>query len=326
MAETHRNQTAVLHRVPVAFLIFNRPQFTARVFDAIARVEPSRLLVVGDGPRSDHPRDERLVREARAVIERVDWPCEVLTCYSDVNLGCKRRCTSGLDWVFSQVDEAIILEDDCLPEPTFFPYCEQLLDRYRDDERMQMVSGSSGLYPERFTSHSYYFSRIYHIWGWATWARAWRHYDIEMRRWPELRETRWLEDHLKGEAQAQLARQIFDLTHSEDIDVWDFQWVFTGWLNDGLSVVPSVNLISNIGYGESATHEHHLRHPQANRPTRPIAFPLDHPPEVEVLEEADRAEWALAYPDHFQRKRFPRRLIGALRRMPTRLRTRTVTR
>src|SRR5579884_2116005 len=283
--------------VSVAFLIFNRPRFTDRVFAAIAGAQPRRLLVVADGPRPDHPEDERLVAQARAVISRVDWPCEVLTNYSDVNLGCGRRIASGLDWVFDSVPEAIILEDDCLPHPDFFPFCEELLERYRSDPRVHMISGAN-LAGWR-GPYSYHFSRSYHIWGWASWRRAWKYYDFEMRDWPRLRETDWLRRHLRDARAAQIAELLFNDTYAGRIRQWDFQWAFSGWLRNAVSIIPSTNLVTNIGFGDAATHLRSADHPFAGLPPEPMAFPLQHPSEVEVCEEADRAAWdrvAARYP------------------------------
>lgn len=301
--------------VPVAFLIFNRPELTARVWASIARARPPRLFVVGDGPRDGHPDDKDLVAQARAVIEQVDWPCEVLTCYSDINLGCGRRIATGLDWVFSHTDAAIILEDDCLPDITFFRYCEELLDRYRHDKRVHMISGTNvtGL----SGPHSYHFSRCYHIWGWATWSRAWRHYDYEMRRWPELRETDWLAKHVTNERAMSVAQLYFDETYAGRIDQWDFQWAFCGWLQDAFSVIPSSNLVRNIGYGAAATHELDDRHPFADLPTQAMSFPLRHPPGVEVMESADMETWARllpVFPDLANRDRPWQRVAAAVRR------------
>lgn len=294
-------------------MIFNRPDCTARVLEAVSRAKPPVLLVVADGPRAEHPGDERLVVEARALIDRVDWPCEVFTCYSDVNLGCGRRVASGLDWVFSKVPEAIILEDDCLPHPTFFRYCEELLRRYGDDERVHMIGGSNptGMHG----GYSYHFSRSYHIWGWASWARAWRHYDYEMREWPRLRETDWLKRHLGDRRAVRLARFWFDATYARPTQ-WDFQWTFSGWLGDALAVTPSVNLVSNIGYGEGATHLHDVKHPFAGLPVHSMSFPLRHPPRVEAFDDADRATWDILAPRfaRARRVRVRRRMAGYLTR------------
>jgi hypothetical protein len=286
-------------RTPVALMIFNRPAPTARVLEAIARAQPPLLLVVGDGPRPAHPEDRRLCEQTRAVIERVDWRCEVRTDYSGLNLGCKRRIVSGLNWVFDQVEEAIVLEDDTLPEPSFFGYCEELLERYRGDRRVQMISGTNVLPPARGDRHSYRFSRCYHVWGWASWARAWRQYDLEMRRWPALRDSGWLERLLGDEREAALVRQFFDRAHAGEVPTWDIQWVFSSWSSGGLSVLPAVNLVTNIGFGAGAAHEQNPRHRLANLPARPIELPLRHPPSIAVDEEADHQVWRQVYPAWF---------------------------
>jgi hypothetical protein len=307
-------------KAPVALLIFNRPVCTARVLDAIADARPPVLFVVGDGPRPDNPADERLVAEARAVIDRVDWPCEIVTCYSDFNLGCGRRVASGLDWVFANVGEAIVLEDDCVPHPTFFRYCEELLERYRDDERVHMIGGSNPL-GER-DSYSYHFSWSYPIWGWASWARAWKHYDYEMREWPRLRESDWLTDRLGDRRAVELARFWFDATHAGTIKQWDFQWTFSGWLRNSVAVTPSVNLVTNIGFGNDATHLHDVNDPFAGVEAQPIDFPLRHPPRVAVVDGTDRAVWDVLAASFEQGRRggFQRRIVSHLTGAPGRLR------
>lgn len=283
-------------QAPVVLIIFNRPDPTSRVLDAIASVKPRRLFVVADGPRADHPEDERLVAETRALIDRVDWAAEVMTCYSDVNLGCTRRISSGLNWVFEQTPRAIILEDDCLPDPSFFPYCEELLQRYEDATDVQMISGTNAVGARGL--YSYHFSRTFNIWGWATWARSWRDYDEDMRPWLELRETDWLERLLQDEKGARVARVLLDET-SEGRKPWDFHWTFRGWMRGAVSITPSVNLVSNIGFGAGATHQRDASHPQATRPLGSMSFPMTHPPGIEVLKEADRAIWAAMHPRFF---------------------------
>ncbi|OGV76694.1 MAG: hemolytic protein HlpA-like protein [Lentisphaerae bacterium RIFOXYB12_FULL_65_16] len=261
---------------PVAFLIFNRPETTARVFEAIRRVRPPKLLVVADGPRSDREGENEKCRAARSVIERVDWPCEVITNYADTNLGCRTRISSGLDWVFANVDEAIILEDDCLPDPSFFPFCEELLARYRDDDRIMMISGDNFQFGRRRGPQSYYFSQYTHIWGWATWKRAWRRYDVGMKLWPTVREGEWLFDILGDRRSVTYWTNIFDRVHQEKINTWDCQWMFSCWLESGLSIMPCTNLVSNIGFASDATHTSR-RSPFSNMAVVPTRFPLQHP-------------------------------------------------
>jgi len=234
-------------RTPVAFLIFNRPDTTERVFDKISRARPTKLLVVGDGPREERPGEREKCAAVRAIVERVDWDCEVLTNYSEENLGCRRRISSGLDWVFGLVDEAIILEDDCLPHPSFFRFCEELLARYREDERIMMISGTNYFLDRTRIGESYFFARYYAIWGWASWARAWGRYDPSMEEWGKLREEDILEAFFPRQDMRKHFSRMLDDAYFGRIDTWDIQWVATCLLNNGLSIVPRVNLVSNLG-------------------------------------------------------------------------------
>jgi hypothetical protein len=274
-----------LTSAPVAFFIFNRPDLTARVFAEITRAKPSMLLVVADGPRSSE--EQRKCAEARSIIDQVDWDCEVRTNYSDVNLGCKRRMSSGLDWVFEQREEAIILEDDCVPDPSFFPFCVELLERYRNDKRIAMISGDNFQLGRKRTKHSYYFSRYMHVWGWASWRRAWRHYDVEMKRWPALRKTPWLMTMVDDAAQLEYWRGIFDEVFSGKLDTWDYQWFFACWTQNSLAAVPNSNLVSNIGFGMAATHTTELDSPVADLATLPMSMPLSHPRKIMRHRQAD---------------------------------------
>lgn len=273
---------------PVALLVFNRPDTTAQVFSAIAGARPSRLLVVADGPRSHRPGEAEACAAARAITEQVNWPCAVSRDYSETNLGCARRVASGLNWVFEQVEEAIILEDDCVPHPTFFPYCEELLGRYRDDERVMHVGGTNVRGGRRIGDGSYYFSRYVHVWGWATWRRAWRHFDLPMAHWPGLRAGSLLEAVLADPWAARCWRQIFDAAYSRTIDTWDYAWVFACWRQNGLAVIPNENLVSNIGFCPEATHTWDPNSPAAELPTAALEFPLREPAAVVPDLAADR--------------------------------------
>ncbi len=183
-----------LIKTPVVVIIFKRTDTTEKVFEAIRLAKPPKLFVIADGPRADHPGEAEKCEAARAIIERVDWECEVLKNYSDTNLGCAKRVSSGLDWVFSNVEEAIILEDDCVPHLTFFPFCEELLEKYRYDTRIASISGQNVQFGRERTNYSYYFSRYNHCWGWATWRRAWQHFDFDMKLWPEIKKGHLLDD------------------------------------------------------------------------------------------------------------------------------------
>ena len=296
---------------PVALLIFNRPDTTERVFNAIAKARPPKLLVVADGPRPQREGEAELCAQTRAIINRVDWDCEVITEFADSNMGCKRRVASGIDWIFEQVEEAIILEDDCLPDPSFFRYCEEMLTRYRDNERVGMVSGGNLQFGRQRGSGSYYFSKYTHIWGWASWRRAWKHYDRDLTLWPAFRDQGLLTQLFETSGEQEYWRNSFQWVHEGSLDTWDVSWTFTALTHGLLQVVPNVNLISNIGFGANATHTHVVG-VHANMPTQPIEFPLVHPTFVLADIEADRyiAQDQLA-PSFMKRKwRRLQRMLG----------------
>jgi hypothetical protein len=273
---------------PIVLIIFNRPCVTAKVFEAIRKVRPKQLLVIADGPRSDHKTDSEFCRAARAVIEKVDWDCEVLENYSDINLGCKQRVSSGINWVFSMVNEAIILEDDCLPHPSFFRFCTELLDLYRNDERIMAISGNNLQFGENTTQYSYYFSRFNHIWGWATWKRAWQHYDVEMRYFSQLKNTNWLNSILINRRAKKCWEKQFEEAYLGRIDTWDYAWTFACWLQNGLTILPEANLVSNLGFGEDATHTKDVQSRYSNIAVKAVDFPLSHPPFMVCNWQADR--------------------------------------
>lgn len=236
-------------KTPVAFFIFNRPDLTQRVFTAIAAHRPPRLFVVADGPRCDV--EAGMCEQARAVLNQINWPCELETNFSVTNLGCKRRVSSGLDWVFSRVDEAIILEDDCLPHADFFSFCHEMLERYRENDRVMSISGDC-FAPFGEITTDYLFSRYVHIWGWATWRRAWQHYDVEMKMWPRYK--RKMNKYFTSTNEARYWTMMFNEVASGRLDTWDVQWQFACLINQGLSIVPRSNLISNLGFRHDATH------------------------------------------------------------------------
>jgi hypothetical protein len=267
---------------PVVLLIFRRPQMTERVVRALSAVKPRKLLVVADGPRLERPGEHEQCRAAREVIDRIDWDCEILRHYSDVNLGCGLRPATGISWAFEQVEEAIILEDDCVPHPTFFRFCGELLERYGDDERVMHVAGSTLSRVPVPTAFSYTFSRFNVAWGWATWRRAWRHFDQTLQTWPTLGDTSWLLDVLGERAAVEYWSRVFQHAYDArgNVSYWDHQWTFACWANRGLSIAPRVNLVSNIGCGPDATHTFNERDRVSNLPAVELPFPLVHPPHV----------------------------------------------
>ncbi|BAW97785.1 methyltransferase FkbM (plasmid) [[Synechococcus] sp. NIES-970] len=275
-------------KTPVAFLVFNRPDTTQQVFNSICQAKPPKLLVVADGPRETHPDDAAKCAAVRAIIDTVDWDCEVLTNYSDINLGCKNRVSSGLDWVFKEVEEAIILEDDCLPDQSFFPFCEELLEKYRDTEKIMAISGDNFQFSKKRTEYSYYFSIYNHCWGWATWRRAWQHYDVSMKQWGQINQIEFLNKNFLNFWAAKYWQNKFNQTYLDKINTWDYQWTFTCWQKNGLTILPEVNLVKNIGFDSSGTHTTSKFNLYANLETTPISFPLKHPTEIVQCQIADR--------------------------------------
>lgn len=272
---------------PVAFIIFNRPDTTARVFAEIAKAKPPKLLVIGDGPRATRDGEAERVAATRAIIDQVDWDCEVLTNYTDANLGCKMRVSSGLDWVFEQVEEAIILEDDCLPDPSFFRFCQELLERYRHDERVALISGDNFQFGRKRTDASYYFSRYNHIWGWASWRRAWKHYDRDSKIWPAIRAADELRQFAFSKEEALYWDRVFQGVYDHSVDTWDSQWTLAIFAHGMVNVVPSVNMIKNIGFGPQATHTLGMSI-YADMKTVGMSFPLIHPIVRAANNEADK--------------------------------------
>lgn len=262
----------------VILIVFNRPNTTQKVFEAIRQFKPDQLLVIADGPRADFPDDVEKCNAAREIVEQVDWNCQVMKNYSQENLGTQLRISSGLNWAFEIVEQAIILEDDCLPHPSFFQFCEELLERYRDDERIMTISGNNFQFGRKRTEYSYYFSRYTLIWGWATWRRAWQHNDIKMEHWVSVRDGSWLEDILDDSKAVKYWSKLFQNTYEGNIDSWAFPWIFNCWIQNALTILPNVNLVSNIGFSADACNTKDIYSPFANHPTQAMEFPLKHPP------------------------------------------------
>ncbi|OFZ79300.1 MAG: hypothetical protein A2583_00755 [Bdellovibrionales bacterium RIFOXYD1_FULL_53_11] len=261
---------------PVVFIIYNRPDTTQKVFEKISRFKPSTLLVIADGPRPDRREDRDLCVKTRSIIDGINWKCTLLKNFSDQNLGCKDRVSSGLTWAFKQVEEAIILEDDVLPSDSFFPYCDELLDKYRNDTRLMMISGTQ-FYPANIRGgYSYCFSKWSQIWGWASWRRAWNTYDAGLSSWPLFKSEGQLKNAGLDLKSCMYWTRILDKMHRGAVDTWDHQWSFNMLSHGGLAIQPKINLITNIGFGTGATHTKVVNR-YANMRREELNFPLKHP-------------------------------------------------
>jgi SAM-dependent methyltransferase len=273
---------------PVSFHIFNRPRVTQRVFNVIRMVKPRYLFVTADGPRKNVPQDAENCKAVRELVEKnIDWQCELYKNYSEVNKGSYKSTSGGITWVFQNVEEAIILEDDCLPSLSFFRFCRELLDYYQANTRIGMISGNNFLPGMQGYEYSYYFSIYTHMWGWATWKRTWDAINLDMIGWEQFRDKGGLKKIFSDEHAIRYWHNIFQSMYDKKRQHWDYKLLLSAFMNDTLTILPSLNLVSNIGAGKDATNCKFVtwRH---NLPANNVVFPLKHPPHIERLRQADQ--------------------------------------
>lgn len=277
---------------PVAVVIFKRPEPLKQLLDVIRKVEPPEMYVVADGPRDHVDGEARKVQETREFVEEnIDWECEVKKNYADENLGGPVRYPTGLDWVFENTEEAIIFEDDHLPSLDFFPYCNALLDRYRDTPKVMGICGNNaGITPDIDTS--YFFSNFHRTIGWATWADAWEQNDPAMEHWPEMSDAGTLYDRFHMDAWADAHEELFDMCISDETDrkPCDAVWQYSILETDGRTIIPKKNLVRHTGFGPESMHNE--RTPYFQRLLLPklhrMSFPLDHPNSMETNAEFEQ--------------------------------------
>jgi hypothetical protein len=266
-------------KTAVLFVVFNRPDTTKIVFEAIRKAKPPRLYVAADGPRKHKEGEAEKSKITRDIATQVDWECEVKTLFRDDNVGCGLGPSTAFDWFFSHEEEGIVLEDDCLPDPSFFWYCEELLEKYRHDTRVMHITGSNFQNGwQRDNDYSYYFSSYPHEWGWASWRRAWQLFDYQVKRFPEIQEKGYLDGYFTSKLEQKYRLSKITNTYGNDnANWWDYQWNFALHINSGLAIVPNVNLIENIGFGEDATHTLSTRDKRAENKAGSMPLPLKHP-------------------------------------------------
>lgn len=285
---------------PILFLIFNRPELSQKVFEQIKAVKPRFLFIAADGPRSDRVDDIVSCKLAREIINQVDWPCELKTLFRNENLGCGLNVSSAISWFFEQVEAGIVLEDDCLPHLSFFPYCEELIKKYKDDHDIYLISGTNVQTGIKRGDASYYFSNITSTWGWASWRRAWNHFNYDISDYQQSVKSGDL-DHVFQTSQE---KSHWIKCHKHFInrkkDIWDFQWLFAIWRNKGIGITPNTNLIKNIGFRENPVHyflKDLIREPSIGNP---MLFPLTHP-EKKIDHEADLFTFKNTFSHSFNR-------------------------
>ncbi len=270
---------------PVLLLIYRRADTTELALNAIRQVKPKRLYVSAAGP-ADHSDIEHC-EAARAVIEKVDWECDVKRNFMTENRGCRLNVAHGISWAFEQEEEVIIIEDDCVATPSFFYFCSDLLERYREDERVMSISGTNFLFGNAPTRDSYFWSRYPNIWGWATWRNAWDLYDHELEKWSSADANGLLTNVIQEWAPRTYWRMVMDFVEDGSLDAWDFVWFASCWMHGGLSAQPSVNLVKNVGFDDRATH---TKKPNklSRMPVSALELPLRHPEILERNQAADR--------------------------------------
>jgi len=271
--------------VPILLIAFNRPEPTDRVLTVLRHLRPSRLFVACDGPRFERPGETDLCARVRELIEAsIDWPCQLHKLYQPSNLGCRRGVTAALDWFFDQVEEGIVLEDDIIPDLSFFSFCQQLLEHYRHDKRIGVIAANNHQRQAPRDGSSYRFSIYSHCWGWASWRRAWSCNDSGLRGWPAFRDACCLQ-RLGDSAFQKYWEHSFEQLLACRIDSWAMVWQFSCWQQGFLTVIPEVELVENIGFSSDATHTIDERSPLGAR--REIAFPLRHPRLIQADSERD---------------------------------------
>ena len=267
-------------KTPVLFLIFNRPDVTALIFEKIKKQKPKYLYIAGDGPRNNREGEAELCEQTRKIATNIDWDCEVKTLFREKNLGCKVAVSSAITWFFQNVEEGIILEDDCLPHPSFFGFCEAMLEKYRDNEQIMHIAGDTQL-ADNMTDDSYYFSHIPHIWGWASWKRAWKDYDVEMKDFSIFLKKQKIKNVFENKYHQKDWLNILNKVYKNEIDTWDYQWCYTVFKKEGLAIIPNKNLISNIGFGENSTHTSEAS-TFSDKTLSPMDDSLKHPKAVSI--------------------------------------------
>lgn len=232
------------YQIPILFLVFNRPNLTNRVFETIKSIKPKNLYIVADGPRNSN--EAILTNSVRELVTKINWQCDLKTLFRDENYGCKNSVSNAIDWFFSYEEFGVILEDDILPNQDFFYFMEHCLLKYKNNEKVMMVTGTN-YFSDLNYKNPYFFSEHYSIWGWGTWRRSWANYDVEIKKWKNEYDSNYLLNKFKDRYIAKGYENRFNSIINKKIDTWDIQWTFACLVNNGLCIVPSVNLVKNIG-------------------------------------------------------------------------------
>ncbi len=278
--------------IPVVMIVFNRADRARAVFERVRAAKPRKLYVVADGPRAGIAADPDSCAAAREIVDEVDWDCEVVRDFSETNLGCGGRILSGLDRVFAENESAIVIEDDCLPDPSFFGYCADALEHHANDDQIFAVTGAKYPCEPRTAPNSYRFTRMFNGWGWAGWRRSWQSVDWDMADYPAFRDARVMDKKARSKLEAEFFMNGFEKGYTREIERWDWAVMFSAYQHQQYFLTPDRNLISNTGWGEDATQSKQVGHILGNLPTYDMPLPLRHPGDViEDIENDKRIYW-----------------------------------
>ena len=273
-------------KTPILFLVFNRPETTKRVFEVIRTVKPQKFYIAADGPRLDKDGEKEKCDAVRKIATQVDWDCELITLFRDKNLGCGKAVSEAITWFFENVEEGLILEDDCLPNESFFYYCSEILIKYRDNEKIMHIGANNFQKGIKRGDADYYFSTIPHIWGWASWRRAWVKYEYDMKEYKTEKFAEVLKKVYRNKSLIKFWINIFNSISNHEIDTWDYQWHFTLLRFQGIAISPNKNLVTNIGFESCATHTKEENPLMSNLPSYELNN-IKHPQKIQIYTKAD---------------------------------------
>lgn len=291
--------------VPVVFCTFNRLECTKKVFEQIKIAKPKKLYLVSDGARDNVPGEAEKVERVRNYLsEQIDWECEVFKNFAEKNLGCGKRMSSGISWAFKNEESLIILEDDCLVRQSFFRFCQEMLELYRDDERIGVISGYKSLESDNI-EESYSFSGFTEIWGWATWKRVWDKYDYDISAWRKNKITPYMKTIMNKKAIANY-KKSFESVYKHKLDTWDYQFQYQLMENKILTVIPNRSMVENVGFDNDATHTKEKPTDIIVDQSYEMEFPLKHP--TQVVRD-------ISYDKKYVEVQWPSDQIGPIKRM-----------
>lgn len=272
-----------MYKIPILILVYNRPDTFKKLIYCLKKIQPKKIYIRGDGPVNAD--DVIKINAVKKTILRINWNCKILTNFNKINIGCRGSVSSGIDWFFSTEKMGVILEDDCLPNTSFFKFCEILLKRFRYNKKIYTISGSN-FQNKITTDNDYYFTKYPHCWGWATWARAWKSYDQNLSFWTKWKKTDKWKKYIKLTIEKKYWEKIFNNVLKKKIDSWAYVWTASVWYKNGVAIVPKTSLINNIGFDDRATHTQNSQTKSISN-LKNLKFPLKHPKRIKIDIRAD---------------------------------------